>query len=315
MEREQHCLGRLADEPELSAGRVVAEPFGRDRRPRDLQELVERDDGKLVDEILRRATCEHGEASEARSAGALEQGEPDRGIVGEDRRGACPQRGGDGALGAGGHLDLTEREPRTVFGERPCGRWKPFLLGQRLVERTHALVSQSHALRKRRPLAFRRARVLGGMRGFELETRQRILGVRPLVAGRLRAEALEESGRGLRAELQALDAALKAVPRGDSSLPASGCVRELVLGARSIGKQALQPSLGAAFREQRGIAPPFRLRAPGARLGEIELGNARAQAGDLGRELLGAFGRRGLQRKRPQALAHLVLDVASALDL
>ena len=40
-----------------------------------------------------------------------------------------------------------------------------------------------------------------------------------------------------------------------------------------------------------------------------------SQPGDLDRELLGALGRGRLERQRAQALAHLGLDVARALDL
>ncbi len=48
---------------------------------------------------------------------------------------------------------------------------------------------------------------------------------------------------------------------------------------------------------------------------EIELRDAGTQAGDLVPELLGALGRGRLERERAQALAHLLLEVARALDL
>ena len=49
--------------------------------------------------------------------------------------------------------------------------------------------------------------------------------------------------------------------------------------------------------------------------GEIELGDPCTQSYDLVRELLRPFGGRRLQRQRPQALPHLGLHVACALDL
>ncbi len=142
-----------------------------------------------------------------------------------------------------------------------------------------------------------------------------VLGLRTLVARSLDAKSLEEGGSGLGAKLEALDAALQAVPRGNCRLPATRCVGELVLGAGSIGEQTFQSSLRAPLGEQRGIPASFRLSSPRTRVGEIDLGDARAQRGDLDPELLGALGRRGLKGKRPQALAHLLLDVPSALDL
>src|SRR5581483_3265739 len=48
---------------------------------------------------------------------------------------------------------------------------------------------------------------------------------------------------------------------------------------------------------------------------EIDLGDARAQLGELAAQLLGALRRRSLQRERTQALLHLCLEVARALDL
>ncbi len=48
---------------------------------------------------------------------------------------------------------------------------------------------------------------------------------------------------------------------------------------------------------------------------EIELGDPRAQAGDLAGQLLRALGGRRLQRERPEPLPYLRLDVARALDL
>ena len=83
----------------------------------------------------------------------------------------------------------------------------------------------------------------------------------------------------------------------------------------SLGEERLQPLLRAPTAEPRcglallGSSPPRLDR------GEIELGDARTQPGDLVHELLCALRRGRLQRKRAQALPHFGLDVARALDL
>ena len=54
---------------------------------------------------------------------------------------------------------------------------------------------------------------------------------------------------------------------------------------------------------------------PDVERGEVELGDAGVERGDLAAELLGPLGRCRLQRERPEPLPHLGLDVARALDL
>src|SRR5262249_35844873 len=49
--------------------------------------------------------------------------------------------------------------------------------------------------------------------------------------------------------------------------------------------------------------------------GEVERGDRRLETRDLLAELLRALGRGRLQRERAEALAHLVLEVACAIDL
>ena len=56
-------------------------------------------------------------------------------------------------------------------------------------------------------------------------------------------------------------------------------------------------------------------RAPLLDRSQVELGDPRAQPRHLDDDLLGPLRRRRLQRQRSQALAHLLLDVARALDL
>ncbi len=73
----------------------------------------------------------------------------------------------------------------------------------------------------------------------------------------------------------------------------------------------MRPAAGEPSR----VAPPLLLEPPLRRVGEIELRDARAERGDLERELLGALGSGRLERKWAKALAHLLLDITSALDL
>ena len=83
----------------------------------------------------------------------------------------------------------------------------------------------------------------------------------------------------------------------------------------AIGEQAFEPRLGSASRERGGVASlldPGPLRGS---LGQVELGDARSQRCDLDPKLLRSLRRRRLQRERSQPLAHLLLDVAGALDL
>ena len=182
--------------------------------------------------------------------------------------------------------------------------------------------------RARGPLAHERrafgeggALTLGCPRAFgrscclELETRE--LGLRfGLVRGRrLRAEPLDERRGGLHPQLEPLDAALQPIARRHRRLATAGGVRELLLRARTVAEHSFEPPLRASFRERHGVAALLRLGATRARLGQIELCDSRAQTRDLAAELLGALRGRRLERKRPQALAHLLLDVARALDL
>ena len=75
-------------------------------------------------------------------------------------------------------------------------------------------------------------------------------------------------------------------------------------------------ALRRAASRQGGRGPPLvRLRAPLGDRGEVEVCNPRAEPRHLEPQLLGALGRRRLQRERPEALLHLRLDVTSPLDL
>src|SRR5205823_9357460 len=71
-----------------------------------------------------------------------------------------------------------------------------------------------------------------------------------------------------------------------------------------------RPTGGERFR-----TPVLGAGAAVGERGEIERGDRGLQALHLFAELLRALGGRGLERERPQPLAHLGLEVARALDL
>ena len=98
-------------------------------------------------------------------------------------------------------------------------------------------------------------------------------------------------------------------------LALAGGVGQLVLGARPRGEQLLQLRLQLAARAQLRV-PAELARAPAlVEPREVEPCDRRLQARDLLAELLRALGGGRLERERPQALAHLVLEVTRALDL
>ncbi len=115
--------------------------------------------------------------------------------------------------------------------------------------------------------------------------------------------------------VEPLARALEAVERADRGLARAGGVGELDLGALALGEDGLEPLLRRPARERGGGAALLGLRAAGVERREVEPGEPRPEPGDLRRELLGPLRRGRLQRERPQALAHLLLDVAGALDL
>ena len=153
-----------------------------------------------------------------------------------------------------------------------------------LFERAHGLVGARFA-RRARP---RRGRPAGAPRGRT-----------PTRRGRSAARPRPGGDRGRRA-------------------PASrraGRVGQLDLGALALAEDRPEPLLRAPSRERR--APydarlPLRggHRAPQGRAARSALAGRRSR-----RELLRALRRRRLERERPEALAHLLLDVARALDL
>jgi hypothetical protein len=138
--------------------------------------------------------------------------------------------------------------------------------------------------------------------------------------GELRPGCLSSEGpRGLFAllapEIKSLDRAPQPVQGCRRLLVPPGRLGELFLGAAPLFKHPRQ-ALVAMLTLQLRLRPMF-LDLGETRLDPLELrgGDSPEQAVDLADELLGALRRRRLERERPQTFAHLLLDVAGALDL
>src|SRR6188768_617230 len=155
LELEEHGFRRLAHEPELTCDRVVAEALRRHGRDRYVEQRLERHDRVLANELLWRATGEHRQAAETGRPRPLEQREPERRVVREDRGRTRAQRRGDSALATWLDVDRRESESCSILRERSCCGRKPFLLGQCLVEGPYTFLHELGALGARNPLAFR----------------------------------------------------------------------------------------------------------------------------------------------------------------
>src|SRR5262249_52957964 len=92
-------------------------------------------------------------------------------------------------------------------------------------------------------------------------------------------------------------------------------VRELLLRTPTLFEERVELLVRVFAREHRCRAPALAVLQPFAQLGEVELGDARAQRRDLAAQLLGALGRRRLERERSQTLLHLASACAGALAL
>ena len=91
-----------------------------------------------------------------------------------------------------------------------------------------------------------------------------------------------------------------------------------VSSSSACSRAAISAAMRASSARRASAAATRRSSAPRPALGqpaEVERRDRRLQAGDLLAQLLGALGSGRLQRERPQALAHLVLEVARTLDL
>jgi hypothetical protein len=158
----------------------------------------------------------------------------------------------------------------------------------------------------------------GRLGGGQLELAQRL--VRRLARGRLAVgdialQSGQERGRALLAHGDSLRRPLQPVERLDRSLALPRRVGELLLGGVPLGEEGRQLLVRAAAPERGGRLSFLRRRAPLVDRREVELRDPGPQPGDLRRQLLRPLGRRRLERERPQALSHLGLDVARALDL
>ncbi|MDQ3086398.1 MAG: hypothetical protein M3Q67_06320, partial [Actinomycetota bacterium] len=316
-ELEQNRLGRLAREPQLSAGRVVAEPFPSYGRHRSAKQLVPGHDRVLLDELLWFDAGENSEAPEALSSSPLEQLERGARIVGENRGSAGAQGGRDSALGPGLDLERSERKVCSTFGKSARGRRKTFLLredtleGAKPLTREACLLGKTVSLGRSAPCRHSRIDCLA----LELSPAVRLAGWHRLERRKLSPEPVAEGDGGLASELEALAPTLQPVKGSDGSLTAAGGVRKLVLRPRAVGKEPFESGLSAAPRERRGVTPNLDLVATVSRMGQVEFCNPRAQRCDFESKLLGPLGSSGLERERSQALAHLLFDIAGALHL
>ena len=131
----------------------------------------------------------------------------------------------------------------------------------------------------------------------------------------LEAQRRRQRRRRLATQHDALAVAPQPVERCGRLFAGAGGIGELLFGPLTFGDEGCDPfvervPLGG------GLGTACVCLAPS--LGEadkVERCDRCLQPGNLEPELLGALGGGGLERERPQPLAHLVLEVARALDL
>ena len=160
----------------------------------------------------------------------------------------------------------------------------------------------------------RRTRLLGG----KLERAHCLVGpgaLRTFGLGEIVAQPRGEGGGGLRANRETLSGTLQAIEGAQRGLARSGRTRELRLRALPVAEDGREPLLGRPPGERgRGAA----LLGSGPALverREVDSRDPRPKRHDLPREPLRPLRGGRLQRERPEALAHLLLDVARALHL
>ena len=128
-------------------------------------------------------------------------------------------------------------------------------------------------------------------------------------------KGLDERGSALAAQLQPLAPALQPVERGRRRLALSGGVRQLLLGAVTLGEQLLEL----------GLRPPLpmvgrrlsfgRLADPLVDRSQVQRGHGRLERCDLAAELLGPLRGARLESERPEPLLDLGLDVPRPRDV
>ena len=192
------------------------------------------------------------------------------------------------------------------------------LVGDRTLGRCEQRVRVAGALGRVPAPRGRVTRSRGGGVRRVLERAQRLVGSRlrgELGIGQVVMQAGGEAGDGLAPHGQALAGAPKTVERSDGGLARTRCVRELDLRALPLAEHGLESLLRRAPRERGGGAALVCLGAACVERGEVEPRKPRPKCRDLADELLRPLGRGCLEGERAQALAHLLLDVAGALDL
>ena len=313
LQLEQDGLGRLTREPELAANWIPADALGGHGRHGRGEQVLDRDHRQLRDELTWIAVDQDDDGPEPCRPDPLDELERPRGVVREHRGSSMAERRSDGALGAGVDVEQGEGEPLPGLGELASRRWQSFALGQRLLECPQTLTGEVDAGRQ---VVAQALRLIGGARELSRRRacRPRTLRVRG-DRGELRAEPRSERLGGLATHHDALRACLQLVQRRGRPLAAAGGVGELLLGLRTRCEQRLQLRVELLPRRELCRALLLRRRAMRAEAGEIERGDRGLHTCDLLRKLRGAFGRGRLERERAQALLHLVLEIAGALDL
>ena len=127
---EQDGLGGLAREPELAALWVVPESLTRHRRDRRRQQLVQRDDRQLGDALGRALADQHSETAEACISCAPEQRQTCGSVIGHDRRRTPAERGRNGSLCTGRHVEQRKGQLGALVREHPRGGGNALALGQ-----------------------------------------------------------------------------------------------------------------------------------------------------------------------------------------
>ena len=269
-----------------------------------------------MNERARITAGEDVETSEPGIARLLQQPHTRRRIRREHGGCARTQRGGNRPLRPWFDDEIGEREPLALLRERSSGGREALLLGEHAFDRLHPLACESRSLFELVALTSCLTGDPDGVERRALELGRVVFTIR---LGRqclsLVAQALEQRPDGLSPERESLGSASKAVERSERSLATARCIRELLLGATAIGEQSLEPSLHAPTDECGAVAAPLGIDPPFTGSREVQLGDPCAQCSDLARELLGPFGGRRLESKRPEALTHLLLDIARSLHL
>ena len=197
------------------------------------------------------------------------------------------ERRRDSPLEAGLDVERAQRQPLAALGERAGRRRQSFPLVERAAQRGSPRLRDACLLLELLPHA--------------LDDRL--------------AETRDEVARRLAAQLESLSSAPQPVERCGRSLAASGDRGEILLDPLALLQERLQRLLELPPLLDDRPSAPLRVPRPLSELGQVDGRYPRAQAGDLPPELLRTLGRGRLQGQGPQALRHLGLEVARALDL